>query len=464
MATSYVKPCMELKMRIEFWPIDKLVESARILRKNEKSVDRMARAIKEFGFRLPVLARASGEIVDGHLRVKAARALGIAEIPVIPCDDLDDAHIRALRLLLNRSATWASWDEEALSIEMAELSDLGLDLALTGFEPLEIEKFLKLAGDLDDADVDSAPALEDAPVSRAGDIWLPGSHRLLCGDATKPDSFAALLGGEPAACLWTDPPYGVKYKGRLRQRKKIDNDSLGSDDLYNFLLAAFKSCLPHLAPGASFYVSYASMSWGSFARALNDAGLHVLTTLVWVKNHFVISRNDYHQRHEPIFYGCKPGAPHAWHGDRKQQTVLEAFPAAIPGKDESGRDCWQVIDGGHIFRIMGDNVMVQELQGSVFYAPKPVASRLHPTMKPVALIEDMLKNSTLRGDLVLDPFAGSGSTLMACERLARRCAAIELDPLYVDCIVRRWQDATGLSALDASGASFDERAAARSAA
>lgn len=459
-ATGFATPFTEMKMKIETWSLDRLYESPLALRKHDKAVDRMARALLEFGFRLPVLVKSGGEIVDGALRVKAARQIGFSEVPVIVVDDLSDARLRALRLLLNRSSSWAAWNESELAREISDLAALDLDLTLTGFDPAELEKYLKLAAPSGD-DLDAAPPLEKTAVSQPGDLWILGDHRLYCGDATDAASYAALLEGRKADCVWTDPPYGVDYSGGAKKKRaKIVNDNLDDEAFYPFLLNSFNAAVASLKAGGAFYAAHADLNRDVFSRAFSGAGLSISSILVWVKNNFVLSRHGYHWRHEPILYGVKPGAPRVWHGDRKQNSVLEVFPGAVQGQDERGRDFWQVIDGGHIYRIFGRDVEIEELAGSVFYAPKPAASALHPTMKPVALISAMLVNSTLRGELVLDPFSGSGSTLMACESLGRACAAIELDPLYCDCVIRRWQDATGLSAIHACGAAFDERDAA----
>ena len=432
------------KLKLEYWPVDRLRACARPLRDNDACVERMASAMSRFGCRIPLLVRADGEVVDGHLRLKAARALNFASVPVLLVDDMDDAQIRAFRLLVNRSATWAKWNEGELSQELAELRAMDVDLEITGFEPRELDRFLKAAA-LDDDDVlDTAPEAPARPVSRPGDLWLLGGHRLLCGDATLPESYAALMQGMEADMVWTDPPYNVAYEGKAG---KIKNDAMSDQDFAAFLQRVFRQMVTGVRKGGAVYVAHAEDGGLGviFRQAFIQAGLKLASCLIWRKNSGVLSRADYHWQHEPILYGWRPGAPHMWFGDRKQTTVQDAFPAAV--HEDGDVPCWHIMDGERIVRISGKDVHVEVLAGSVFCEPKPQRNADHPTMKPVALIERMLTNSSKRGDIVLDPFGGSGSTLMACERQDRICRTMELDPRFVDVIIRRWEDATGREAL-----------------
>lgn len=452
------------KITIEHWPLERLRPYVNALRKNDGCVERMAEAIRVYGFRIPILARRDGEIVDGELRFKAARLLGLAEVPVLPADGLTDEQIRAFRLLVNRSATWAEWNAEAVAVELAELRALDIDLAQTGFDAKEIDRYLH-SHLQDDKDPDAVPDVPAVPVTRRDDVWNLGPHRLLCGDATYLSDYMHLMvlsypdetGVYPrikAAVIWTDPPYNVAYKGKAGT---IKNDSMSDKAFATFLQDAFSSMACFIEPGGAVYVAHADAgSTGlAFRREFQKAGFKLSSCLVWRKNQAVLSRADYHWQHEPILYGWRPGAPHRWCGDRKQTTVLDAFPTAVPVREEDGRTGWLVADGERLLRITGADVLVEELQPSIIHVPKPQASEQHPTMKPVALIERMLMNSSARGDTVLDPFGGSGSTLMACERLGRVCRTMELDPRFVDVIILRWQEATGREAvLEATAQTF----------
>jgi DNA modification methylase len=405
----------------------------------------MAEAIRAYGFRVPVLAKRDGEVLDGHLRLKAALALGMAEVPVLPADGLTDAQARAFRLLVNRSATWADWLDDAVAVELAALRELDIELGGTGFEAREIDRYLhRLLKD--DADPDDVPDVPETPVSREGDLWTLGAHRLLCGDATSGCAWKKLMGMEGAHMVWTDPPYNVGYEGKAG---KIRNDSMSDSAFAAFLGEVFARLFDVLLPGGPIYVAHAD--GGScgliFRREFLEAGFKLASCLVWVKNQAVLSRADYHWRHEPILYGWKPGAPHKWNGDRKRTTVMDAFPSAVSGIGEDGRPEWRVADGERLLRITGRDVLVEELPSTVIRAAKPQKSVQHPTMKPVALIEAMLLNSSSCGDVVLDPFGGSGSTLIACERTERACRMMELDPRFADVIVLRWQEATGHEAI-----------------
>ncbi len=244
--------------------------------------------------------------------------------------------------------------------------------------------------------------------------------------------------------VWTDPPYNVAYEGKAG---KIKNDAMSDQDFAAFLQRVFRQMVTGVRKGGAVYVAHADAGvlGVTFRQAFIQAGLKLASCLIWRKNSGVLSRADYHWQHEPILYGWRPGAPHMWFGDRKQTTVQDAFPAAV--REGSDVPCWHIMDGERIVRISGKDVHVEVLAGSVFCEPKPQRNADHPTMKPVALIERMLTNSSKRGGMVLDPFGGSGSTLMACERQDRICRTMELDPRFVDVIIRRWEDATGREAL-----------------
>ncbi len=317
---------------------------------------------------------------------------------------LSEAQKRAYVLADNQLALNAGWDEALLKLELADLADLGFEMSLIGFGEGELERLL--AGDDRQGltDDDEVPEVPEQPVTQPGDLWVLGEHRLLCGDARDPESYARLLGGERCEAIWTDPPYGVAYQGKTKESLTIAGD--GAAGLEALLSESFCAADPALAPGARLYVAHPAGALSlTFGLAFVGQGWRLSQTLVWVKDAFVLGRSDWHYRHEPIYYGHKPGE----------------------GRIGRGARGW-----------FGDNA-----QDSVLEVPRPRASVAHPTMKPPELVERCLSNSTRRRDLVLDPFAGSGSTLVACERTGRAARLIELDPRFCDVVVGRWARLTG---------------------
>ncbi len=393
-------------LKIEQWPISRLLPYARNPRKNDHAVDQMASVIAEFGFRIPIVARSTGEIVDGHLRLKGAQRLGLETVPVTLADELSDSQIKAFRIVANRSATWAQWDDQLLSLELSELEEIGFDLTLTGFSDEEFERLLMDPVDREGmADEDEIPEPTENPVSRVGDVWLMGNHRLLCGDAIEPESYKLLLGTELADMTFCDPPYGVNYansaKDKLRgKHRPILNDNLGGE-FAPFLEAACSNILS-VTKGA-IYIAMSSSELDTLQAAFRAAGGKWSTFIIWAKNTFTLGRSDYQRQYEPILYGWREGADHFWCGARDQ--------------------------------------------GDVWHINKPTKNDLHPTMKPVELVERAILNSSKTRDIVLDPFGGSGTTLIAAEKSGRQARLMELDPKYVDVIVRRWESFTGKQAI-----------------
>ena len=407
------------EIKFEHWQTSRLLPYARNPRKNDHVVDQMAAAITEFGFRIPIIAKSTGEVVDGHLRLKAALRLGLETVPVILADDLTPAQIKAFRILANRSATWADWDEDLLRLELEELKLDDFDLALTGFDADELLEIM--AGEETtsegNTDEDAAPEVPVRPVSKPGDVWIMGQHRLLCGDATDPASYDTLLGTERVAMIFQDPPYNVDYanspKDKLRgTHRPILNDNLG-EGFQAFLLAALKPALQRC--DGAIYIAMSSSELDTLQSAFRAAGGKWSTFIIWAKHTFTLGHADYQRQYEPILYGWREGANRHWCGDRDQGDV------------------WEI--------------------------KKPAKNALHPTQKPVEVPERAIRNSSRPGSLVLDCFGGSGSTLIACERTGRVCRVMELDPKYCDVIVRRWQDWTGQKAQRADdGLLFDELA------
>jgi DNA modification methylase len=405
------------EIKFEHWPTSRLLPYARNPRKNDHVVDQMAAAITEFGFRIPIIAKSTGEVVDGHLRLKAALRLGLETVPVILADDLTPAQIKAFRILANRSATWADWDEDLLRLELEELKLDDFDLALTGFDADELLEIM--AGEETtsegNTDEDAAPEVPETPVSKPGDVWIMGQHRLLCGDSTNAASYTLLMAGEKAHMVVTDPPYGVNYANSAKDKMRgtnrpILNDNLG-EDFEPFLKAALTPMIAHCQ--GAIYIAMSSSELDTLQSAFRAAGGKWSTFIIWAKNTFTLGRSDYQRQYEPILYGWPEGATRHWCGDRDQ--------------------------------------------GDVWHFNKPRVNDLHPTMKPVELVERAIRNSSRPGDVVLDPFGGSGTTLIAAEKSGRQARLIELDPKYVDTIVRRWQEYAGAQAVrEADGVKFDD--------
>jgi DNA modification methylase len=400
---------------VEWQPIANFQPYARTPRKNDHAIDRMVDSLREYGFKIPILARNDGEVVDGHLRLKAASKLGFTQVPVILCDEWSDAQVKAFRLLVNRSASWADWDEDLLALELQDLKALDFDLDLTGFDPIEIDRFL----------VDDEPAEEELPVllaevrTQTGDVWLCGEHRVACGDATSERDVKSLLGSKLPMLMVTDPPYGVEYDPRWRERAGLGHQrqtGLVSNDHRADWSQAYK-----LFAGDVAYVWHAGVHAAEVAAGLEGAGFRVRGQIIWLKQHFALSRGDYHWKHEPCWYAVREGKPSHWNGDRTQSTVWE-----VPNLNPIG--------------------------GS-----KDEAATGHSTQKPVEVMQRPILNNTRRGEIVYDPFLGSGTTLVAAESSGRFCYAMELDPRYVDLSVRRWQQLTGKVAVrEADGLTFDE--------
>jgi ParB/RepB/Spo0J family partition protein len=420
-AELHVAPAPSPEPAAEWVALDALRPWADNPRKNDDAVDAVAESIRRFGFGAPILARrANGEIIAGHTRLRAAQQLGLDRVPVRFLElDPVDAHL--LALADNRLGEEASWDDGKLAALLAELRVADADLAATGFTEAEIAKLLREADDaangteIADAEPSRADELREKWGTKLDQLWTiesraaPGKrHRLLCGDSTKAEDVARLLGNERADCMWTDPPYGVAYVGRTKAKLTLANDSLEGTKLFDFLCACFVAADKYaLKPGAAVYVAHPAGALSlQFLLAFEHAGWRLHQTLVWVKDSMVLGHSDYHYAHEPVLYGYAP---------------------AKSGRRGRGGEGWY-----------GDNA-----QTSVFEVPRPKVSEEHPTMKPVELVAAMVRNSAPPAGLVYEPFSGSGSTMAACESTGRVCRAIELDPKYVAVALER-MSATGL--------------------
>lgn len=373
-------------------------------RYNDDAVDAVAASIMEFGFQQPIVVDKDFIIIVGHTRVKAAEQLGLTEVPVVVADNLTPEQVQAYRIADNKTGEIAEWDYNLLPVEIKELQDANFDLSLLGFDAEELDKLLNGTEENTvsegETDADAVPEVPEEAVSRHGEVYQLGKHRLMCGDSTKPEDVARLLGGEKADMVFTDPPYGVSYRGVNnpggRQWEVIENDDLRGDKLSDFLLAAFKNLKAHLKGKRAFYIWYASSNHLQFEHAIIDAGLKSKQVLFWNKG-MILGHSDYHWAAEPCFYGCHEEGNCEWFGDRCQTTVWD---------------------------IKRDNTR----------------EYVHPTQKPTALAIKAMFNSSKPGEIVLDLFGGSGSTLIACEQSNRINRSMEFDPKYADVIRKRWAE------------------------
>ena len=410
-------------LAIERWSLERLLPYAANARTHSESqVAQLAGSIVEFGFNVPVLVDERGVLIAGHGRLLAARHLGLAEVPVIRLDHLTDAQVRAYRLADNQLALNAGWDDELLSAELARLQEEGFGLDLIGFSAEELDALMAPLDDEgdgqgDETGEDEVPEPPVDPVTRPGDLWILGRHRLLCGDSTVLADVEKVLGGAPANMCFTDSPYNVDYgaPGKGGKGRRILNDALGG----GFRQFLYDVCVNILTvTKGAVYMCMSSSELHTLQRAFLEAGGHWSTFIIWAKNTFTLGRSDYQRQYEPILYGWKEGGGHYWCGARDQ--------------------------------------------GDVWSINKPARNDLHPTMKPVELVERAIGNSSRENEIILDPFGGSGTTLIACEHMSRQARLLELDPKYVDVIVLRWQEQTGEAAiLDGDGRTFTELAAGK---
>ena len=390
-------------MKIQEIEIEKLIPYARNSRTHsDEQVAQIAASIKEFGWTNPILVDGEAGIIAGHGRLAAARKLGLKKIPVIELSHLSPTQKKALIIADNKLALNAGWDNDMLALEFEELELEGFDLALTGFDEKEIDALTPEQINEGLTDEDAVPDVPDEPKTKLGDIYQLGKHRLMCGDSCSVTDMEKLCDGQLVDMWLTDPPYNVAYEGKTKDALKIQNDSMGNDQFRQFLRDAYVTADTVMKAGAVFYIWHADSEGYNFRGAASDAGWKVRQCLIWKKSTMVMGRQDYHWKHEPCLYGWKEGAGHLWATDRKQTTILEF--------------------------------------------DKPSRNGEHPTMKPVALFEYQMLNNTKGGDIVLDSFGGSGTTLLAAEKNGRYSRLMELDPKYCDVIVKRWEEFTGKKA------------------
>lgn len=380
-------------LTIEYVPIGSIEPYENNARKHsKKDLAAIEKSIQEFGFNDPI-GIWNNKIIEGHGRLMAAQELGFDKVPVIRLDNLTDEQRRAYALAHNKTAELSDWDFDVLAEELKDIADI--DMTEFGFDMSEIPE---------DVDIieDEIPDVPEEPIAKRGEVWKLGVHRVMCGDSTNPEDMRILMGGVAADLYLTDPPYNVDYTGKTKDALKIENDTMGNDDFRQFLQDAFLAAKDNMKAGAAFYIWHADSEGYNFRGACFDVGLIVRECLVWVKNSLVLGRQDYQWQHEPCLYGWVQGT-HSWYSDRKQTTVLNF--------------------------------------------DRPSRNAEHPTMKPVALFDYLIRNSTKKNDVVLDSFGGSGTTIIACEQNGRKGYCMELDPKYVDVIIKRWENITGKKAV-----------------
>lgn len=427
--------------QIEFWPIKKVLPYPRNARTHsDEQLEQLARSIIEFGFTNPILVDEHGMILAGHGRRLAALRLELRQVPVIVKTGLTAAQKSALRLADNRLGLSSGWDDELLRAELEQLRASGFDLGLIGFSDEELADLLGVPS-AETASEDVVPAPPARPTTKPGDIYVLGDHRLLCGDSTKFDDLGRLMAGQHAGMIFTDPPYNIDYEGAAG---KIDNDHLSSEDFLLFLRKAFAVMYLGVQAGAGVYVAHSETFGTVFRAALEGAGFKLSCCLIWRKNSMTLGRSDYQWQHEPILYAWKPTARRRWFGGRRQTTIRELGPDNP--FHQIGDHEFMISVGDRALVVSGQDVKIRELRSTVISEPRPARSELHPTMKPVRLVERLVINSSRRGEIVLDPFGGSGSTLIACEKQGRGCYTIELAPKFCDVIVRRWEEFSGKKA------------------
>lgn len=400
---------------MELVPIEKLVPYVNNARThNASQIMKLRSSLREFGFINPVIIDRDYNIIAGHGRVMAAREEKIGKVPCVFVDYLTEAQKKAYILADNRMAMDAGWDEQLLKVEIESLQAENFDVSLTGFDEKELSNLFDSGKDAKDDNFDVDKELRKPPVTRAGDVWLLGAHKLVCGDSTKEETYKVLMGEQKANLVVTDPPYNVNYQGSAG---KIKNDNLKNEQFYRFLLDAFTCIEKSMADDASIYVFHADTEGLNFRKAFADAGFYLSGTCIWKKQSLVLGRSPYQWQHEPCLFGWKKNGRHQWYSDRKQTTIWEF--------------------------------------------DKPKKNGDHPTMKPIPLIAYPIRNSSMTNCIVLDPFGGSGSTLIACEQTGRICRTIELDEKYCDVIVKRYieqaKDAAGVYVIrDGKKMSFEE--------
>ncbi len=422
----------------------------------KKQIELLAKIIQSQGWRAPVtVSNRSGFVVRGHGRLQAALLIG-CQVPVDKQDYATEAEEWADLIADNRIAELAEIDDDVLVKLLHELDGLNIDMDLTGFSNKQLDNLLVdvRTEKVEDDHFDAAAAAEKIiePVSKRGDIWQLGRHRLMCGDSTCKADVSQLMDGKQAAMIFTDPPYNVDYHGATKDKLKIKNDNMPAAEFREFLTSAFSCLFSAARPGAAIYICHADSVGNEFRMAMSDSGWVLKQCLIWVKNQFVLGRQDYQWQHEPILYGWRPDGSHQFFGGRKQATVLEDLPVTIQEDGDSKLICIAIGMEQVVIRAKEAEVISQadDALMTTWRFEKPVRNGEHPTMKPIPLCARAIQNSSRPQEIVLDSFGGSGSTLMAAEQTNRICYTMELDPIYTDVIINRWEAYTGQKAMKLS--------------
>jgi len=391
---------------------------------SKRNLDAIKESLSKFGQRKPIVVH-NGVVIAGNGTLEAAKTLGWKEIGVSVCpDDWDSDTAKAYALADNRSSELAEWDDTILANQLLDLSELGWDIRELGFNQRDLPEPTP-------TDEDEIPTAPDEPTGKLGTIWKLGRHTLICGDSTDTTTLAKALKGEKADLIFTDPPYNVAYEGGTQDKLTIQNDAMTPAQFETFLKNAYTAMYANTKEGSCIYVCYADTPAATFRTAFTEAGFLLKQTLIWVKDNFLLSMQDYNWQHEPIIYGWKPGTAHNWYGAFTNSTVQD-----YAKKDFEKMNKQELVD-----------LMTQATETStVIREPRPRRNAEHPTMKPISLVTRLVRNSSKAGDIVLDPFGGSGSTLIAAETLGLTAGIVELDPKYCDVIIQRWENLTGLKA------------------
>ena len=419
---------------LEMLKVSELIPYERNARTHSaEQVDKICRSIKEFGFINPVIIDKGNMIVAGHGRILAAKKMGLETVPCLRVDNLTDEQVRAYVLADNRLAEEAGWDDELLKVELAELQSLDFDITLTGFDMPEVEEPKEVVED------DFEIELPVEPKTKRGDVYQLGNHRLMCGDSTAIDDVLKLLGNkEYVDLVVTDPPYNMAYEGagntKDRKSKKIMNDNMSSEDFERFMTDVYTNYYTVMRDGASLYVFYKELGEGVFITTMANAGLTFKQELIWVKNQIVLGGSKYQSMYEPFLMACKGSSIKKWNGNRNQRSVIESIDFMSEAElKETIKDLLDCFDP------------------DILRERKQMINDLHPTMKPVRLIAKLIKNSSDKGDIVLDLFGGSGTTMIAAEQTERSAYLMELDPKYCDVIIERWETLTKRKAVLLNG-------------
>ena len=428
---------MAKRLKIEYMKIGDLKPNPKNPRKNDQAVDSIVRSMAEFDWTNPILCDKNNVIIAGHTRWKAAQAAGMKTVPVIH-RNFTKAKAKAYMIADNKLSELAEWDDPLLAEAIQDLKESGIDVTLLGFDIDEINK-LTGVNDYNEGliDEDDAPEPPKKPKTKVGDVYQLGDHRLLCGDATSQDDMLKLMNAQKADMAWTDPPYNVNYTGnngrkKSKERKKIANDNMATAAFNQFLHDSFRNMALGMSDGAVSYITHSESERDSFTQAFKNSGFHFAQALIWAKQCAVLCRQDFNWQHEPILYGWKKGKGHYFCGNFCLTSIID--------------------DDTDIDKLKKDELLAivkaikEQMPSSIIRIDRPTVSVLHPTMKPIKLIQRCLEYSSKAGDIVLDPFGGSGSTLIACEKTRRTCYTMEMDPGYCDVIVQRWEEYTGKKA------------------